>query len=459
MSSLQGMTSVKEAPRDDIRNLPLKYANLAFIYGYNPKSIEIILYLWGYNPKTVNMIRREEYLKLISGYIDKPFIKVITGLRRSGKSVLLMMLRDELIQRGVKDDHILYINFESFDYSEMDEASKLYAHIRSKIKDKKRYYILLDEIQEVKFWEKAVNSLQVDFEVDIYLTGSNSKLLSSELATFLAGRYIEIPVYTLSFREYLVFRKEYAFSEKTSNRNDFIRFLRMGGFPVLHTGDYSEEQAYKVVYDIYSSAILRDTVQRYKIRDEELLERVVKYVFDNVGNKFSAKNVADYFKSQHRKIDLNTVYNYLNALEGAFIIYKIPRYDVKGKEILKTNEKYYVGDQSLLYAVMGYRDRLISGVLENIVLLELKRRGYNVFVGKANDKEIDFVAEKLSDKVYVQVTYKLSEQSTVDREFGPLLEIRDSYPKYVVSMDELWQDNLEGVRHLYIADFLLLQNF
>lgn len=233
----------------------------------------------------------------------------------------------------------------------------------------------------------------------------------------------------------------------------------MGGFPVLHTGDYSFETAYKVVFDIYSSAILRDTVQRYNIRDVELLERVVKYVFDNVGNKFSAKNVADYFKSQNRKIDLNTVYNYLNALEGAFIIYRIQRYDVKGKEILKTQEKYFAGDQSLLYAVMGFKDRLISGVLENIVMLELKRRGYRVFVGKLDDKEIDFIAEKSGEKVYIQVTYKMSEQSTVNREFSPLFDIKDHFPKYVVSMDETWKDNIEGVRHKHIADFLLIDQY
>ena len=215
----------------------------------------------------------------------------------------------------------------------------------------------------------------VDFNTDIFITGSNSHLLSSELATYLAGRYIEIQIHTLSFAEHLQFKKER--NKKVSDlHREFEYFLRLGEFPVLHTGEYTYESAYRVVFDIYSSAILRDTVQRFNIRDVELLERVVRYVFDNVGNKFSAQNVADYFKSQHRKIDLNTVYNYLNALEGAFIVYRIPRYDLKGREILKTFEKYYVGDQSLLYAMMGYKDRLISGVLENIVMLELKRRGY-----------------------------------------------------------------------------------
>lgn len=404
------------------------------------------------------MILRESYLHLLRDYIDKPFIKVITGLRRSGKSVLLMMLRDELINNGIDENNIIYLNFESFEFSEIDDSNKLYLFLRSKISNKKQYYILLDEIQEVKSWEKAVNSLRVDFNADIYLTGSNSRLLSSELATYLAGRYIEIPVYTLSFNEYLLFRQEYSPDKIEGIYAEFEHFLRKGGFPAIHTGNYSDETAYKAIYDIYSSAILRDTVQRYNIRDVELLERVVKYVFDNVGNSFSAKSVADYFKSQNRKIDLNTVYNYLNALEGAFIIYRIPRYDIKGKELLKTNEKYFVGDQSLLYAVMGFKDRLISGVLENIVMLDLKRRGFKVFVGKSSEKEIDFIGEKAEYKIYIQVTYKMTEKSTIDREFTPLLDIKDNHPKYVVSMDETWSDNIEGIQHKHIADFLLLKS-
>ena len=298
----------------------------------------------------------------------------------------------------------------------------------------------------------------VDFNADIFITGSNSHLLSSELATYLAGRYIEIQIHTLSFDEHLQFKKER--NKKVSDlHREFEYFLRLGGFPVLHTGEYTYESAYRVVFDIYSSAILRDTVQRFNIRDVELLERVVRYVFDNVGNKFSAQNVADYFKSQHRKIDLNTVYNYLNALEGAFIVYRIPRYDLKGREILKTFEKYYVGDQSLLYAMMGYKDGLISGVLENIVMLELKRRGYRVFVGKSDDKEIDFIAELKEKKVYIQVAYKMVEQTTIDREFAPLLEVRDHHPKYVVTMDETWQDNIEGIQHKHVADFLLMKEY
>jgi len=405
------------------------------------------------------VIKRNQYLNQILDFIDKPIIKVITGIRRSGKSVILKMLKEELLLRQISTDQIIYLNFDSFEFSDIDRADKLYHYVKERIKENKRYYILLDEIQEVNSWEKAVNSFMVDFNSDIYITGSNSRLLSSELATYLAGRFVEINLYTLSFSEYLIFKTTRTGNSEINTRLEFNTFLRMGGFPVLHIADYPPDTVYKVVYDIYSSAILRDTIQRNNIRDVELLERVVKFVFDNVGNKFSAKNVADYFKSQQRKIDLNTVYNYLSSLQSAFIIDRIPRYDIKGKEILKTYEKYYVGDQAIIYAIMGYKDRLISGVLENIVMLELKRRGYKVFVGKWGEREIDFVAEKSEAKIYIQVTFKMEGQSTIDREFAPLLEIRDNHPKFVVSMDELWRENIEGIKHVHIADFLLMENY
>jgi len=405
------------------------------------------------------VIKRNQYFNQILYFIDKPIIKVITGIRRSGKSVILKMLKEELLLRQISTDQIIYLNFDSFEFSDIDRADKLYQYVKERVKENKRYYILLDEIQEVNSWEKAVNSFMVDFDSDIYITGSNSRLLSSELATYLVGRFVEINLYTLSFSEYLIFKTTRTGNSEINTRLEFNTFLRMGGFPVLHIADYPPETAYKVVYDIYSSAILRDTIQRNNIRDVELLERVVKFVFDNVGNKFSAKNVADYFKSQQRKIDLNTVYNYLSSLQSAFIIDRIPRYDIKGKEILKTYEKYYVGDQAIIYAVMGYKDRLISGVLENIVMLELKRRGYKVFVGKWGEREIDFVAEKSEAKIYIQVTFKMEGQSTIDREFAPLLEIRDNHPKFVVSMDELWRENIEGIKHVHIADFLLMENY
>lgn len=399
------------------------------------------------------MIERNTYIQQIVPFIDKPQVKIITGIRRSGKSFVLRLLLEELTNKGIKPKQVISVNFESFEYADLLNAKELYNYLKQQIKNKQRYYILLDEIQEVHEWEKVINSLLVDFNVDIYITGSNSHLLSSELATYLAGRYVEIPIYTLSYREFLDFRKSY-FSQEQQH-NTFEYYLRMGGFPVIHTTQYAEETAYKVVYDIYSSVILRDTVQRYKIRDVDLLERVIKYAFDNIGNTFSGKNVADYFKSQQRRIDINTVYNYLNALEGAFILYRVPRYDIKGKEILKTQEKYYVSDISIIYATMGQRDRLISGILENIVFLELKRRGFKVYVGKLDSSEIDFVAQQRAKKIYIQVAYKLENEQVVKREFGNLLNINDQYPKYVVTMDEFWKDSIKGVEHMYITDFLM----
>ena len=413
------------------------------------------------------MIFRNTYLNKIKPFIGKPLVKVITGIRRSGKSTVLKMLQAEFLSQEINEEQIIMLNFESFSVSELTNAAKLYDFLREKISSDKKHYLLFDEIQEVENWEKVINSLLVDFDTDIYITGSNSHLLSSELATFLAGRYVEISIFTLSYSEYLDFSTRYLAdnrgfvittnSEKkiTVNTGDFENYLHLGGFPVIHTADYSLETAYRVVLDIYSSVILRDTVQRHNIRDIELLERVVKYAFDNIGNTFSGKNVADFFKSQQRKIDLNTVYNYLNALESAFILYRVPRYDIKGKEVLKTQEKYYVGDVSLLYATMGFRDRIIGGILENLVFLEMKRRDYQVFVGKYDNKEIDFICEKQGEKIYIQVSYKLENEQTVEREFSPLLSINDNYPKYVVTMDSFWKENVGGVKHLHIKDFLL----
>lgn len=405
------------------------------------------------------MIIRKAYIELIENFIDHKLIKIITGIRRCGKSSVLLLLQNRLVEKGIRQEQIIYINFESFNYSDLQTAQKLYDYISNRIQPNCKNYLLLDEIQEVTNWEKCVNSLLVDFDTDIYLTGSNSHMLSSELATYLAGRYVEIPVFTLSFSEYLQFVSEYESITENDNVRLFNLYLRHGGFPVIHTHSYTQESIYKIVYDIYSSIILRDTVQRFKIRDVELLERVIKYAFDNIGNTFSGKNIADYFKSQQRKIDINTVYNYLYALEGAYILYRVPRYDVKGKEILKTQEKFYLSDVSLLYATMGYKDRLIAGVLENIVFLELKRRGYAVFVGKFDTREIDFVAEKAGSKMYVQVAYKLESKETVDREFSVLLNINDQFPKYVVTMDEFWKESVEGVQHFYISDFLINKSY
>lgn len=410
---------------------------------------------YNHNKSADSMVERDLYINQIAPFIDRPLVKVVAGIRRCGKSVVLQLIRNELLKRGVPQGRIVYMNFESFVWQNVVDAKSLYAYVSSQIAQtpQGKIYILLDEIQEVEEWEKAVNSFMVDFDVDIYVTGSNSKMLSSELSTYLTGRYVSFQIQTLTFREYLKFHQLDA-TNKDIRHKEFPNFVKMGGFPAVHTADYKPNDAYKLVYDIYSSVILRDTVQRHNIRNVELLERIVAFVFDNIGNRLNAKNIADYFKSQHRKVDANTVYNYLNALQGAFIVQRVPRYDIKGKEILQTNEKYFVSDLSLVYALMGYKERMIAGALENIVYWELRSRGYGVFIGKNDDKEVDFVAIKREKKMYVQVTYKLSSPETVEREFAPLLAINDNCPKYVVSMDETWHGDIEGVRHKHIADFL-----
>jgi predicted AAA+ superfamily ATPase len=404
------------------------------------------------------MIVREKYLKELNTFINKPLVKVLTGIRRSGKSTVLKFLKEALEKNNISSNQIIHINLESFNYAHLTNASELYKFVKNNLKNPKKYYLLLDEIQEVQEWEKAVNAFMVDFNVDIYITGSNSHLLSSELATHIAGRYIEIPIFTLSFAEYIDFRTHY-FQEEKNTEMQFKAYLKCGGFPVVNIADYSLDSAYKIIHDIYSSVILRDTVQRYKIRDTELLERIIKFAFDNLGNTFSGKNVADYFKSQQRKIDINTVYNYLKALEGAFILYKVPRYDIRGKEVLKTQEKYYLSDVSLLYATMGFKTSMIAQLLENMVFLELKRRGYHVYIGKIDQKEIDFIAAKKDEKIYVQVAYKIESKATAEREFYMLSTIKDQYPKYVVTMDDFWNENLYGVKHMHIKDFLLAEKY
>lgn len=391
----------------------------------------------------------------IRPFIDRPVIKVIAGIRRCGKSVVLQLIKEELERRGVPKERIIYMNFESFEWMDIVDAKSLYLYIKKRVEmvgDK--VYILLDEVQEVQGWEKAVDSFMVDWDVDVYVTGSNSRLLSSELSTYIAGRYVSFRIMPLSFGEYLLFHNV-ANADKDVLRGEFLKYIRMGGFPAAHTGNYSYDSIYKLVYDIYSSVILRDTVQRHGIRNVELLERVVRFVFDNIGNRLNAKNIADYFKSQQRKVDINTIYNYMNALQGAFILQRVPRYDIIGKERLQTNEKYFVSDLSLIYAVMGYKDRMISGALENIVYWEMVRRGYDTYIGKYNNREVDFVGVQGNEKIYVQVTYRMESDATVEREFAPLLSIGDNYPKFVVSMDDVWQDNIEGVKHRHIADFLI----
>ena len=402
------------------------------------------------------MIKRNLYLEEIKKYINKPIIKVITGMRRSGKSMILKLIQEELENAGIIKENIIYMNFESLIYIDIKDFEALYKHIIEKTFDKKgKIYILLDEIQEVKGWEKAINSFLVDLDTDIYITGSNANLLSSELATYIAGRYVEIKIYPLSFQEYIDFVSENNQENPLSLDEYFNQYLNFGGLPGIHIFNYNKEEIYQYLVDVYNSILLRDVIARNNIRDIELLERVVLYIMDNIGNTFSAKSISDFLKNQGRKLSVETIYNYLKALENAFIISKVRRYDIKGKNILETQEKYYLSDLGFRHAKLGYQSNDISGYLENIVFLELLRRKYKVNIGKQDNKEIDFVANLRDENLYLQVTYLLASPETIEREFSPLKSIKDNYPKMVLSMDNLPESNIEGIKRKRIIDFLL----
>jgi len=402
------------------------------------------------------MIYRPEYVEKIMAYMDTPFVKILTGVRRCGKSTIMKMLRTEVEKRGIHPNHILSYNFDSLEYADMT-AKELFATIKAQLCTDGKTYLFLDEIQEIQDWEKVVNSLMSDYDVDIYVTGSNSRMMSSEISTYLTGRYVSFRIYPLSFAEYLQFRKEFTTVEDP--RRELVRYLQLGGFPALHLQEYSKEEAYPIVRDIYNSTIFTDIVRRNQIRKVDQLERVVRYVFDNVGNTFSATSITKYLKSEQRTLDNETVYNYLSKLESAYILHRCSRYDIKGKELLKTQEKFYLADPALRYSVLGYNADSAASMLENIVYLELLRRGYDVTVGKLDGYEIDFIATKRDEKIYVQVAKEIKTDSTREREYGRLLEIADNYPKYVLLDDDYAGGNYQGIKTIHIADFLLSKDF
>lgn len=403
------------------------------------------------------MIERPLYLDKIMPFVDTPFVKILTGVRRCGKSTILKMIIKKLREeKHVDDEQILSYRFDSMEYEDMT-TKELYLEIKSKILQSKKTYLFLDEIQEIEGWEKVVNTLASDFDVDIYITGSNSRMMSSEISTYLTGRYITFHIYTLSFEEYLMFKKSYTTLKDL--KQEFSQYVRLGGFPATHLQDYSQDEVYTIVKDIYNSTIFSDIVRRNQVKKIDQLERVVKYTFNNIGNTFSAKSISNYFKSEKRTIDNETVYSYLEKLQKAYILHKCSRYDLQGKDILKTQEKFYLADVSLRYSILGYTVDSIASSLENIVYLELKRRGYNVYIGKTKDKEIDFVATKQNEKIYVQVTQEIKSEKTQKREYEQLLEIRDNYPKYVVMADDFAGGNYEGIKTMNIVDFLLSKEY
>lgn len=399
------------------------------------------------------MISREIYMKRIRPFINTELIKVFTGIRRSGKSVMLELVKNELKKFGVSDKNFLCINFEQFSNSELLDAKILHKRIVEFQKSADgKIYLFFDEIQEVDGWEKCINSCRVDFDCDIYITGSNAKLLSGELATYLAGRYVEFVIYPFSFAEFLEMNRQK--NSQIDKSACFMTFLKTGGMPFLANFLGNDSAKNQYLMDIYNSVVLKDVVKRNNIRDVDTLERIIAYAFSNIGHIFSATSLSKYFKSEKRNISHDTILNYLKFCADAFLIYKISRYDLEGKKVLTVNEKYYCADHGLREAVFGKNTQNIDQILENIVCLELLRRNFKVFVGKKDESEIDFIAERNSVKIYVQVAYLLASEETVRREFSVYDSIKDNFPKYVVSMDE-FDFSRNGIIHRNIRDFLL----
>ncbi|MBQ2837000.1 MAG: ATP-binding protein [Peptococcaceae bacterium] len=403
------------------------------------------------------MIDRPMYVEKIMAYTDTPFVKIITGIRRSGKSTILKLIMKKLQEeRNVPAAQIVSYRFDSMEYEGMT-AKQMYDELKSKLCPSGRTYLFLDEMQEIPGWERVVNSLASDFDVDLYVTGSNSRMMSSEISTYLTGRYVSFRVYTLSFQEYLTFKSQY--TSVGDYHTELAEYIRLGGFPAVHLQQYSQDEIYTIVRDIYHSTVYSDIVKRNQIRKVDQLERVVKYVFNNVGNTFSAKSVSDYLKAEHRALDNETVYGYLEKLEKAYLLHRCSRYDLQGKEYLKTQEKFYLADTALRYSVLGYNDDTVASSLENVVYLELCRRGYTVAIGKNGETEIDFIATRQNEKLYVQVTQRIDSEKTEKREYERLLEIQDNYPKYVLRTDAFAGGNYEGVKTMHVADFLLSKEY
>ena len=399
------------------------------------------------------MIERPMYADKIMAYVDTPFVKILTGVRRCGKSTILKMIMERLkSEHNVPGDRILSYLFDSMEYDGAT-AKQIYDELKSRLSADGKTYLFLDEIQEIQGWEKVVNSLASDFDVDVYVTGSNSRMMSSEISTYLTGRYIAFRIYTLSFAEYLTFKRTY--SAVGTPHEELGNYIRLGGFPATHLQEYSQDEVYTIVRDIYNSTIFSDIVKRNQVRKIDQFERVVKYTFSNVGNTFSAKSISDYLKSERRSLDNETVYSYLEKLEKAYLLHRCSRYDIQEREVLKTQEKFYLADTSLRYSVLGYNSDTVAASLENVVYLELCRRGYAVNIGKTADGEIDFVASRQNEKIYVQVTQEIKTEKTAKREYERLLDVHDNYPKYVLLTDDFVGGNYEGIKTMNVADFLL----
>lgn len=400
------------------------------------------------------MIFREEYMEKIRPFIDKEEVKVLTGMRRSGKSVMMSFIIDEIIKRGADESQIVSYNFEQKKNAHLTEGDNLYNDVTGTAgKVKKKLYLFFDEIQEVFQWEKTINSFRLDFECDIYITGSNANLLSGELATYLSGRYVEIMIYPFSYKEFVLGFGERGFEDKITLFNKYIRWGGLPGLINYHI-ENEDEAANAYLSDIFNTIVLKDIVKRNKIREVDLLERLIAFIVNEIGHTFSARSISKYLKNEGRKVSVDTILNYLSMIEKTFLIRKVVREDLTGKRILESQEKYYVMDHGIREAIYGNGNENIDQVLENIVYIELLRRGYKVTVGKVDNREIDFVATKGKEKIYVQVSYLLATKEVREREFGVYEKISDNFPKYVVSMDQI-DFSSNGIIHYNIVDFLL----
>lgn len=403
------------------------------------------------------MIKREMYMSRIRPFIGGELIKVMTGIRRSGKSVMLELIKEELAESGVNPARFISVNFEDMGNAHLQTAKALHEEITRRASETGgKVYLFFDEIQEVKEWEKCVNSLRVTLDCDIYITGSNARLLSSELATYLAGRYVEFVIYPFSFAEFLELYRSVMPTEETGRC--FQKYLLFGGMPYLANLRYADEPSRQYLTDLFNSIQLKDIVKRNKVRDVDLLERNISYVMANVGTTFSANSLVKFFRNERRTVAVETVLNYMKYCCDAYLFYQVKRQDLQGKQILASNEKYYIADHGIREAVFGGNMRDINLVLENIVFMEFLRRGYSVTVGRTGDKEIDFVCDKRGEKLYVQVAYLLATEDTVNREFDVYDSVRDNFPKYVVSLDE-FDMSRNGIKHRNIRDFLLMEEW
>ncbi len=403
------------------------------------------------------MIKREQYMSRIRPFIGNELVKVMTGIRRSGKSVMLQLIQEELMEHGISADQFISYNFEDMRNSHLLTAQKLHDAVADRMANLTgKVYLFFDEIQEVREWERCINSFRVEFDCDIYITGSNAKLLSGELATYLGGRYVKFVIYPFSFSEFCDLYR--SINPQATDAQCFQKYLVAGGMPYLVNLRYKEAPAKQYLTDLYNSVQLKDVLQRNKIRDADLLSRIVSYVMSNVGTTFSATSLAKFLKSENRAVAPETILNYIKFCTDAFLFYQVKRQDVQGKQILATNEKYYIADHGIREAVFGGNMRDINLILENIVFMELLRRGYTVTVGRIGDKEIDFVCQRQGEKLYVQVSYLLASPETVEREFGVYRNVPDNFPKYVVSLDD-FDMGRDGVKHCNIRDFLLMDQW